>query len=469
MSEAIPSAVIHQLRTLLGQIVGYSELLADQAEEREHLASLPDLRKVTAASYLLQTLIERHFLVAPETANGTAALGNGHVDASPSTPAAASQSAQAASGLADFIHSNREPILAEWDAFARTCTPASGSMDFEALRDHASEILATIADDLRRPQGAQAQLAKSHGQAPAGDAQDPPTAAEAHGSGRAASGFSAEQMISEYRALRASVIRLWTRSQGTLEAGQIEDLTRFNEAIDQSLAESISCFSEEMRQSKEMFLAILAHDLRAPLAAVVTSAEFMLETQELAEPSRSLTSQNSASARRMLRMVGDLLDLTRSRLGGGIPVVRAPMSMTTAVEQVAAELGAGHPAHTLRVIAEGAQPGEWDADRIGQALTNLIGNALQHGAPGGEVRVELAGDEQTLALAIRNQGTPIPADQLDGIFRPMKVKAGDARGDGLGLGLYIAERIVTAHRGRISMESGREDGTVVRIELPRKG
>ena len=141
--------------------------------------------------------------------------------------------------LADFIVANREPILVEWEAFARTCTPAAGTMDVVALRDHANAMLTAIAADLRTWQSGAEQEAKGTGDAPV-EANEPDTAAEEHGSGRAASGFTVEQMVAEYRALRASVIRLWTKHEGRLETPDLEDLTRFNEAIDQSLAESVA-------------------------------------------------------------------------------------------------------------------------------------------------------------------------------------------------------------------------------------
>ena len=112
--------------------------------------------------------------------------------------------------LSDFILENREPIMAEWEAFARTCTPASGSMDIDSLRDHANEMLTVIAEDLKQPQDRHEQSEKSKGNAPAVNEK---TAAEKHGADRAESGFSTDQMVSEYRALRASVIRLWTKAQ----------------------------------------------------------------------------------------------------------------------------------------------------------------------------------------------------------------------------------------------------------------
>lgn len=374
--------------------------------------------------------------------------------------------------LADFILANREPILAEWEAFARTCAPASGSMDIVALRDHANEMLTVIATDLSTPQAAHAQAEKSKGRAPDPESGSR-TAAEEHGAGRAESGFTVEQMISEYRALRASVIRLWTRAQGELRASDVEDLTRFNEAIDQSLAESVTRYTQDLDQSKEMFLAILGHDLRTPLGAVITSAKFMLETQELKEPYATLTSRIVSSSARMNHMVGALLDFTRSRLGGGIPIARAGMSMGKVVHDVVNETAAAHPDRTIRVNARGGLEGEWDCARVSQVLTNLIGNALEHGGGQAGVTVDVRGDEKEVAIAIHNDGDAIPAERLNGIFNPMKgqepTRQGAATGPSgnLGLGLYIAERIVNAHNGRIDVESTKDRGTTFTVHLPR--
>src|SRR5688572_19566893 len=166
--------------------------------------------------------------------------------------------------LADFIETNVEAILAEWVTFAETCGPAGDTLDLEGLRDHAVDMLNHIVADLRTPQTKAEQAHKSTGAADSG-ADDEDTAAEVHGAGRAESGFSVGEMVSEYRALRASVIRLWTKASGTLTGDSLEDLTRFNEAIDQALAESITRYTHDIDRSKEMFLAILGHDLRSPL------------------------------------------------------------------------------------------------------------------------------------------------------------------------------------------------------------
>ncbi len=376
--------------------------------------------------------------------------------------------------LAEFILGNREPILVEWEAFARTCKPASGAMDIDALRDHANEMLTVIAADLGTPQGGTEQAEKSRGNAPDDGEGGEPTAAEEHGAGRAESGFTMEQMVSEYRALRASVIRLWIAARGELTPADVEDLTRFNEAIDQSLAESVTRYTLDLDQSREMFLAILGHDLRTPLGAVFTSSRFMLDTKELQEPFLTLTTRIASSATRMVHLVGDLLDFTRSRLGGGIPIVRAPMNMGKAVHDVVDEIAAAHPERTIEIDARGELEGEWDCARISQVLANLIGNALEHGSDGTPVTVVVAGDEGEVCMAVGNRGPVIPGDRLNGIFNPMKPResAANAPASGptsnLGLGLYIAERIVTAHQGRIDVASSEAGGTTFTVHLPRR-
>jgi signal transduction histidine kinase len=377
--------------------------------------------------------------------------------------------------LHEYIRDHREQILAEWETFARTVSPASGTMDVVALRDHADEMLDEIAADLMTAQSAQEQSEKSKGQAEeAEEADDVATAAEEHGAARAESGYTIEEMVAEYRALRASVLSLWTREVGELKTEDLEDLIRFNEAIDQSLAESVTEFNENIEDAKEMFLAILGHDLRTPMGAIFTSAQFMLDTGELKEPHLTLTARIVTSATRTVGMIGDLLDFTRSRLGGGIPVVREEMNLSQVVHDAVDEISAVHRDRTFRVDAPTEQRGEWDAARLSQALTNLIGNAGEHAPPGTSITVGLDGDEDAVAITIHNMGAGIPGDRLDGLFNPMKTrKGGSVAASGgptgnLGLGLYIAERIVNAHSGRIDVETSETEGTTFTVHLPRR-
>jgi signal transduction histidine kinase len=346
-------------------------------------------------------------------------------------------------------------------------------MDVEALADHANEMLTVIARDLETPQNTTEQSEKSKGNAPDSISSDD-TAAEEHGAGRAESGFTVDQMVAEFRALRASVIRLWIKSQGgSIAPSDIDDLTRFNEAIDQSLAESVSRYTKDLDNSKEMFLAMLGHDLRSPLAAIMMSAEFMLETGELVEPHLTLAGRIDSSAQRMQKMIGDLLDFTRSRLGGGIPIQPATMSMEKVVHDVVEEICAAHPGRTININARGGLNGDWDSARISQALNNLIGNAVENSVEGSVVSFDVQDTPEETTVVVHNTGVPIPAEELNGIFGPMKSretaqkKGGTGSYGNLGLGLFIAERIVNAHQGTIEVKSEPDTGTTFTIHLPR--
>lgn len=365
--------------------------------------------------------------------------------------------------LSQFMNANREHILAEWAAFARTCAPASDAMDIPALADHADEMLTVIAADLDTAQTEGEQTRKSMGRARVSGG---PTAAHAHGAERAESGFTMDQMISEYRALRASVIRLWTKEKGELRSTDIEDLIRFNEAIDQALAESVARYTSDLAKSRELFLAILGHDLRTPLGAVITSSAFMLDLGELEEPHLTLTTRIASSSRRMDRMVDDLLDLTRTRLGGGIPIEPTDMDIGEAVREAAGELGAQHTAADFDIRLDGDLQGRWDPERVSQVLANLLGNAVEHGSPNLPVAVQARGEAEVVVIDIHNHGHPIPPDLIPRLFDPMKRRQVTSSAH-LGLGLYIAERIVAAHNGWIAVASSASAGTTFSVHLPR--
>ena len=372
--------------------------------------------------------------------------------------------------LADFISKNTGPILDEWVVFAESCGVAGKELDLVGLRDHALAMLTAVVADLRTPQSATEQAAKSKGEADSA-ANGVETAAEVHGAGRAEVGFSIGEMVSEYRALRASVIRLWVKDGGALKGSDLEDLMRFNEAIDQAIAESITRYTEDLGRSKEMFLAILGHDLRSPLGAVITSSQFMLDTGDLVEPHLTLTTRIARSARRMNQMVEDLLDFTRGRLGSGMSLVRETVDIGQIVRQSVEEMRAARPGSVLQVTTSGALSGEWDSGRISQLLSNLLGNAVQHGADSETIGVSVQGEPSEVVLRMHNGGTPIPRADLATLFSPFKrlrfgqTAAHDSKH--LGLGLYIAQQIVSAHGGTIDVRSSVEAGTLITVRLPR--
>jgi len=375
----------------------------------------------------------------------------------------------AASRLARFIRESTEPILAEWETFARSL-PGGEAMNVVALRDHAKEMLVAIAADLERPQSDRAQDEKARGARDAGTARDT-TAAQEHGTGRAGSGFTIGQMVAEFRALRASVTRLWLAEETDWAHTDLTELIRFNEAIDQAIAESVSRFSQAVAQTQERFLAILSHDLRTPLGAIITATRFMLDAGGLEEPNRTLVTRASSSARRMNQMVLDLVEFTRTRLDDAIPVVRAEVDARRLVHDVVMEIAASYPESIVQMETGGDLSGAWDADRLTQALTNLVGNAVQHGASGKPIRVSARGLGNEVTLSVHNEGPVIPAERQAAIFQEgqrvgPRPAASDRRHQGLGL--YIVERIVAAHGGTVSLRSTAADGTTFSIRIPRK-
>lgn len=371
--------------------------------------------------------------------------------------------------LADFIEGHLEPILSEWVAFAETCGPVGQDMDVVSLRDHAVGMLQQIVLDLRTPQTDAEQDTKSKGNAePTLGAED--TAAEVHGAGRAESGFTVGEMTAEYRALRASVIRLWTEASGTLTNDDIADLMRFNEAIDQALSESITRYTLDIDQSREMYVAVLGHDLRTPLSAILMASQFMLDAGELDDLHRTLTTRIVGSAGRMNRMVGDLLDFTRSQLGSGVTIVREEMDLGKDAANAVDEIATAHPESILKLNTSGDLVGSWDSARLGQVLSNLLSNAVHHGSRKTAISVTVRGEAHEVVLQVHNRGPAIPPRDIPDLFSPFKrLRSGTtpSTSSSLGLGLYIVERIVTAHDGSIDVTSTDEGGTFFTVRLPR--
>ena len=219
--------------------------------------------------------------------------------------------------LAEFILANLEPILVEWEAFAKSLPPGA-SMTSRALRNDAERMLRFVADDLTTGQTAGEEIAKSQGRGqplPEGEQ----SAAHDHGLQRLADGFDLVQMVSEYRALRASVMRLWAKEITALDENTV-DMIRFHESMDQILAESVDRFTEKVGRDKDLFLAVLGHDLRNPLSAISMGSEALLRSEAITARDHSAALAISRSAARMQQMVRDLLDFTRTRLGARLPI-----------------------------------------------------------------------------------------------------------------------------------------------------
>jgi signal transduction histidine kinase len=346
--------------------------------------------------------------------------------------------------LAPFIVAHTDEILQEWDAFARTILPAKPD-DPLALRDHAAELLLATVRDIESIQSDENRAHRSAGY----DDGSPYTlrlngASEEHAIGRLNSGYTMAQLVSEYRALRASVLSLWRKSSPGTHPEDVDDLHLFHESIDQSLATAVISYTKRLDESRNMFLAMLSHDLRNPLQSIAVSAHLlppMIPGGHLPD----FAAKISSGAKVMARMISDLLDYTRTRLGAGMPVDRGEMDLAVTCREVLEEFRTSSPETDLRFEATGDTTGLWDVSRLRQVVSNLVGNAIQHGDTSRAITLTLTGAADSVTLSICNQGDPIPAGEMHRIFDPLVRGAGAEkpkrnRPGSIGLGLYIAAK-----------------------------
>jgi signal transduction histidine kinase len=369
--------------------------------------------------------------------------------------------------LSTFILEHITDILREWDAFARTLqTP--GEMTELALRDHARQILEAIALDISIEESPREQFDKSRGLDPV----DAGSAASTHGTLRHVSGFSLCQLAAEYRALRATVLRLWLPQVKEFDAALAQDMVRFNETIDQALAESVLTYSDQGARTRDTFLAILGHDLRSPLSAM-TMAAYMLEKQSpTPQDTRRIAATLLRSTGSMTAMVNDLLEFARLQLGGPIPVHPKSLDLARVFDEALVDARTSHPDCRFESESTGELTCNVDAPRMKQVLANLLNNAAQYSPPGAPVRLAAHGSTDAVGFQVRNYGSVIPAASLAGIFEPLVQLAPGAQDRGrpttsIGLGLYIAREMTRAHGGSIEVSSSEAEGTVFSVRLPR--
>lgn len=376
--------------------------------------------------------------------------------------------------LALFITQNIEEIIGRWEAFAETLLPSAEEMSSKELRDHARQILEAVALDLETPQTGAQQDEKSKGHQPAIGAGSE-SAASVHGSLRGESGFTLLQLDSEFRALRASVLKLWREKSQEFGADAIDDLTRFNEAMDQALSESVVKFSEHTGRARDTFLAILGHDLRSPLAAIASAGDYLSRPEARTGDIMGMGGRVRRGAATMSAMVNDLIEYSRTQLGGKIPVNPQVSDLRAVALASLHDSRAVHPSCPLELEADGDLTGEFDAARVQQVITNLLTNACQYRDKHYRVTLCLVGKPDHLEVLVKNRGPLIPASATEAIFNPLvqlarehHAEANDRPVTSMGLGLFVAREITEAHGGTIAVASTKKDGTTFTVTLPRK-
>jgi signal transduction histidine kinase len=368
--------------------------------------------------------------------------------------------------LADFIKRDMEAILSEWETFAAAQLPAAADMDSLALRDHAEQLLRAIVKDISSPQNDEEREQKSKGRA-ARPMEARNTEAETHALLRAQSGFTINQLAAEYRSLRASVLHLWTKACKS-SAIDPRDVYRFNEAIDQAVAESVAFFSAQIENERNLFLGMLGHDMRGPLQVIQLTAAY-LSKLDVRTDVATCAARLSKSSRSLKALLDDLLDFNRTKLGLGITITPAAIDLTGAFSAELEQLRVANPGRRIELEVGGDVSGVWDINRLNQLLGNLVVNALKYGAPS-SVKIVLNGLVGEVIFSVHNQGPKIEQSVLAQIFEPLKRGLDHqlvAGSDGsMGLGLYIAREIAIAHHGDISANSD-ENETVFTVRLPR--
>lgn len=368
--------------------------------------------------------------------------------------------------LFTFITEHMDEILVEWDRYALTMTPAAHDMSVRDLRDHAQSMLQEIARDLASAQTAREQKKKSEGT----EDNSVTSPAAMHGHGRHADHFTLLQLSAEFRALRATVLRMWLPAIRENTDETMDDMIRFNEAIDQAFAESIVTYSARTAQARDMYDAILGHDLRGPLATMAMSGA-MLSKPLTGDRQAMIAESVTRSTRFMAAMVDDLLVLSRIKLAVGIQLRRSPVDVAALCEAAVEDARSMHPGCLYQVSTSGRMDAQLDAVRMHQLLVNLLGNAGQHGAEGRPVLVEAVGSKSAVSFTISNRGERIAQDALECIFDPLtrlnrEAHAATPVTTSLGLGLNVAKEIAAAHGGDITVAST-DERTTFSVQLPR--
>ncbi len=375
--------------------------------------------------------------------------------------------------LSEYIEANTEPILSDWEAFARSQTEPAHGLDAAALKTPAARMLHEVAAHLASRQEGRGGRPPAPRPTSSG-AERIVAAARQHAAERLAQGFSLDEMILEYRVLRTAVVRGWSRHTHLERSDAIEELVRFDDALDRTTNEAIKWFYERVERGRDLLVAILAHDVRTPIGAILASADSLLADARLDAASSEAARRIRNSTLRLRHLASDLLDFTRTRLGATLPVTPSPAELGRICAATVEELQTLHPRAQLELDCRGDLQGVWDSARIEQMLSNIVANAIEHGLPGASIRIEAeATDEAHADVHVVNRGTPIPVAvqqvMLDPLTNLPSLPARETnRTRGLGLGLFIARQIAEAHGGRLRIESNEEGLTSVSVRLPRR-
>jgi signal transduction histidine kinase len=353
--------------------------------------------------------------------------------------------------LPHFIHESLEDILSEWE---RDCGAATRPEPV-ARRQHFGKVLRAVADEMKRlPASA-----------------SPPDAALSSAPGAPGAPHShAGQLVGDYASLRASVIRQWRRKHPSPSPSDLDDLVRFNEAMDRSLAELTATFSPSESQPQALFLGVLNHELRTSVASILMSAQVLTHRSTPGSPEAKAAQRILRSCEQLRQTLDALSDFTKVRLGEHLEIDRVRDDMGVLCRQALDAFARVDPDRRIRLTSDGDLGGDWDQARIREAIGALIGNAARFASRGSPVTIAVDGHAaDEITVTVHGDGTPIDVETLQTIFDPIaRVESENATYAGLGLGLFMVRKVVDAHGGRVSVDAALSLGTTFTVVLPRR-
>ncbi|HTJ43788.1 MAG TPA: HAMP domain-containing sensor histidine kinase [Kofleriaceae bacterium] len=345
--------------------------------------------------------------------------------------------------VSDRIRAQKAAIGASWEEAVRRHVPSLGGLDRAMLIDHLPELLDGLAAwvDGDRPRAYTAFEALVVG----------------HALQRLGHGIDLGSLTIEYQVLRTVLLRSMLELDATEEVRT--DLIRLNEGLDEAVLKAVRRYVAAREELRERFIGILGHDLRAPLQVVSLALARMREGAD--DAAAKTLDRGQRAVERMDRMIKDVLDFARTQLGQGLPARPTANDMGAICRAAVDESRGAHPGRRIVVTTRGDLRGFWDHDRVAQALTNLIANAIAHGEDPIDVRAIDQGAH--VVTEVENPGPPIPEEVRAHLFEPFR--RGPTQGEGLGLGLYIVGAIALTHGAICDVIA---DGTTnFRITWPR--
>jgi signal transduction histidine kinase len=354
--------------------------------------------------------------------------------------------------LGTILRQDRDGILVEWEAAVRQSVSRSATLDRADLLDDIPAFVDRLITWL-----------EERSTAARDGAVDTETTGR-HARHRLQLGVELRHLIHEYRLLRQIMMRHAVQAHCEAWPGCLAELIGLNDLIDAAMTETVSTYARERDESRDLLLGVLGHDLRNPLAAVSVASSLIAESTTV-EQVRAIGERIKRSVDRIQRIVGDLLDLARARFGARMPIVPEPVDLGELARNIVEELQLAHPGRQLEFVQRGHVAGVWDRARLDQVVSNLVGNAIQHGKD--PIGVTVEDDGGSVVLRVANHGPPIPKESLPSLFDPFRRASADG-GDKarLGLGLYIVLEIVRRHGGAVNVDSSARE-TLFTVRLPR--